>query len=109
MAELHRFTVQEAVNTDTAGKWSVQSAVTTSGTSTNHIDCSQFHNVIIDCSSTIDILFDESATTNCSDTNDLKLPAGVHSMKIPHGIGRTIYLHWRRDGATNATVRLILS
>lgn len=109
MADLHKFTVQESLNTDTAGGWSVQTAVTTTNTNTNHIDVSAINTVIFDCSSDIDVLFDTAATTNCDDTNDLKLQAGITSIKVPRGLGNTVYLHWRRSGSSNATVRLILA
>ena len=108
MANLNRFSAQEAVNVEVAAIWDVQTVVTTTNTHTNHVNVSNYHQVIIDTTSAIDILFDTNATTNCSDTNDLKLPQGVSSMKVPKGLGNTIYLHWRRDGSTDATVRMIL-
>ena len=108
MSVLQKYTTQEAVNVDTSALWDVQTVVTTSGTGTNHVNVTDYHIVIIDTSSAIDILFDNQATTNCSDTNDLKVPFGISSMKIPRGIGKTIYLHWRQDGSTAATVRMIL-
>ena len=112
MANLNRFSAQEAVNVEVSAVWDVQTVVNTSsggiGANTQHVNVSDYHQVIIDTTSAIDILFDANATTNCSDTNDLKLPQGVSSMKIPKGLGNIIYLHWRRDGSTNATVRMIL-
>lgn len=112
MSVLGKYSTQEAVNVDTSAIWDVQPVVDTStggiGANTNHVDVSNHHIVIIDTSSPIDILFDNQATTNCSDTNDLKIPFGISSMKVPKGLGKTIYLHWRRDGSTDATVRMIL-
>ena len=113
MANLKEFSTQEAVNAEAAGKWSVQTAVDTSAlgdpTDTTHINVSDYHNVVIDCSSTICILFDTAATTDCTDGNNLELPGGVHALKIPKGLGNTIYLHWRRNGSVNATVRMVLT
>jgi hypothetical protein len=113
MANLKEFSTQEAVNAEAAGKWLVQTAIDTSAlstaTDTTHVNVSDYHNVVIDCTSTIDILFDTAATTDCNDTNDLKLPQGVHALKIPKGLGNTIYLHWRRNGSVNATVRMVLT
>ena len=43
------------------------------------------------------------------DGNNLELPTGIHSLKVPHGLGNTIYLHWLRNGSVNATVRMILT
>ena len=109
MANLHKFTVQESLNTDTAGSWAVQTAVTTSDSTVTHIDVSAVNTVIFDCTSDIDVLFDTAATTSNSDTNDLKLQAGITSIKVPRGLGNTVYLHWRRSGSTDATVRIILA
>ena len=118
MANLKEFSTQEAVNAEAAGKWSVQTAVDTSAlgdpTDTTHINVSDYHNVVIDCSSTICILFDTGATTgdgaeSAFDGNNLELPQGVHALKIPKGLGNTIYLHWRRNGSVNATVRMVLT
>ena len=109
MADLHRFSVQEAVNTDTAGQWNVQTAVTTSDASVTHVDVSSYHNVIIDTTKTICVLFDTTSDTAAGDGNNLELPTGIHALKVPHGLGDTVYLHWRRNGSTNATVRMILT
>ena len=112
MSVLQKYTTQEAVNVDTSAVWDVQTVVDTSsggiGANTNHVNVSNYHLVLIDATSSIDILFDNNATTNCSDTNDLKLNSGITSMKIPKGIGNTVWLHWRRNGSTDATVRMIL-
>ena len=108
MANLHKFTVQEAVNTDVAGVWDVEDVVTSSAT-TEHVEVTNYHNVIIDCADTIDVLFDAVATTNCNDSNDLKLPIGVHSLKVPHGVGDEVYLHYRGSASATGVVRVILA
>ena len=109
MADLHKFSVQEAVNTEAAGQWNVQTVVTTTNTDVTDVDVSGYHNVIIDCTSTICVLFDTTATGTGADGNNLELPTGIHSLKVPHGLGNTIYLHWLRNGSVNATVRMILT
>ena len=109
MADLHKFTVQEAVNTEAAGKWSVETVVTTTDATVTHINVSSYHNIIIDCTSTICVLFDTTSNTTAGDGNNLELPTGIHSLKVPHGLGQTIYFHWRRNGSTDATVRAILT
>ena len=108
MSVLQKYTTQEAVNVDSSAIWDVQTVVTTTDTTTTHINVSDYHILVIDTTATIDILFDNKATTNCNDSNDLKIPLGVTSMKIPKGLGNIIYLHWRRDGSNNATVRMVL-
>jgi len=109
MANLHKFTVQEASNVEAAGNWTVQTVVTTTDTTTTHINVSAANTVIVDNTNTIDILFDTGATTSCSDSNDLKLPAGVHAVKVPRGLGPAVYFHWRRNSSSNATVRVVVS
>ena len=109
MANLKEFSTQEAVNAEAAGKWAVQSVVTTSGTGMTHVNVSDYHNVIIDTTSTICILFDTVSDTTATDGNNLELPQGVHALKIPKGLGNTIYLHWLRNGSVNATVRMVLT
>ena len=109
MANLNKFSSQEAANTETSGVWNVETAVTTTDATVTHIDVSGYHNVIIDCTSTICVLFDKAAATTVTDDNNLELPTGVHSLKVPHGLGNTIYFHWRRNGSTDATVRAILT
>ena len=110
MADLHKFSVQEAVNTEAAGQWNVETVVTTTDGTVTHIDVSGYHNVIVDCTSTICVLFDTISNTAATDANNLELPTGIHSLKVPHGlIGNTIYFHWLRNGSTDATVRVILT
>lgn len=108
MANLNRFSAQEAVNVEVAAIWDVQTVVTTTNTDTNHVNVSNYHQVVIDATATIDILFDTVSDTDCNDSNDIKLPLGISTVKVPKGLGNTIYLHWRRDGSANSTVRMIL-
>ena len=108
MANLHKLSVQEAVNTDTAAAWDVETVVTNTDATVTHINVSSYHNVIIDTTSTICILFDGTTNTTAGDGNNLELPSGVHNIKVPHGVGNTVYLHWRRNGSSDATVRVVL-
>ena len=108
MAHLQKFRAHEALNTDTAATWDVQTVVTTTDGTVTHVNVSSHHNVIIDTTSTICILFDGTSNTTATDGNNLELPAGVHSVKVPHGVGDTVYLHWLRNGSADATVRMVL-
>jgi hypothetical protein len=108
MANLHKLSVQEALNTDTAGAWDVETVVTTTDSTVTHVNVTTYHNVIIDTTATICILFDGTSDTTATDGNNLELPAGIHNVKVPHGVGRTIYLHWLRNGTSDATVRMVL-
>ena len=53
MANLHKLSVQEAVNTDTAAAWDVETVVTTTDATVTHINVSSYHNIIVDTTSTI--------------------------------------------------------
>ena len=110
MANLRQFSAAEALNTEAAGVWDVQDVVEKSDNTSAHYDVSKYHNVVVDCDATICVLFDTGATTTVTDDNNLELPGGVTSIKIPKGLGSTIYFHWRRNG-TSATVntRVILT
>ena len=108
MANLQKFRAHEALNTEAAAAWDVETVVTTTDATVTHINVSLYHNIIIDTTSTICILFDGTSNTTATDGNNLELPAGVHSVKVPHGVGDTVYLHWLRNGSADATVRMVL-
>ena len=108
MANLQKYRAHESLNADTAAAWDVETVVTTTDATVTHINVSSYHNVIIDTTSTICILFDGTSNTTAGDGNNLELPSGVHNIKVPHGVGSTVYLHWRRNGSTDATVRVVL-
>jgi hypothetical protein len=109
MANLRQFSAAEALNTEAAGVWDVETVVTTTDSTVTHVNVSNYHNVILDTTSTICILFDTVSNTTATDGNNLEIPGGVTSIKIPKGLGSTIYLHWLRNGSTDATVRVILT
>ena len=113
MAELHRFTVQEAVNTEAAGKWDVGAATTVSSSHIDEIhgvngkDISAYHTVGITTNQPIYFRFTATANAGCA-TTDLKLEIGTHFVKIPHGIGSSIFLNMLRV-SSDATVNIVLS
>ena len=105
MAHLNKFTVQESLNTDTAASWDVQSVITvdSSADSTN-----------VTSYTTIGIHTDAEIYFNFSSTEDslatgtaLKLAAGLTFLKIPKGVGSTIYFVYQRVSG-DATMRLVL-
>ena len=116
MADLHKFTVQESVNTESSGKWEVGSATTVAGSAINEIhgtdakDISGFHTVGIYIDNDIYFRFTNSTTDACAST-DLRLPSGLHFIKIPHGVkGRGdagIYLNMLRV-SSSATANIVL-
>ena len=115
MADLHKFTVQEALNTDTAGTWEVGAASTAGSSAANTVhgtdakDISGFHTVGIYMAADIYIRFTGSTTDACA-TTDILLPAGTHFIKIPHGIntGSGVYFNYLRFGSSDVTVNVVL-
>ena len=118
MSDLHKFTVQESVNTESSGKWEVGSATTVAGSAINEIhgtdakDISGFHTVGIYINNDIYFRF-TNTTTDAVASTDLRLPSGLHFIKIPHGIkssraGDTgIYLNMLQV-SSSATANIVL-
>ena len=105
MADLHNFTVQESLNTDTAAAWDVQTVITvdssadsTNVTSYNTLGIHTDAEIYINFSST-----EDSLTTG----NSLILAAGLTFLKITKGVGSTIYFVYQRVSG-DATMRLVL-
>ena len=97
MANLHKFTVQESLNTDTAASWD-SSADSTNVTSYTTIGIHTDAEIYFNFSSTEDSLATGTA---------LKLAAGLTFLKIPKGVGSTIYFVYQRVSG-DATMRLVL-
>ena len=112
MANLHKLSVQEAVNTESAGKWDVGAATTVSSSAINEIhgtdakNIAGYHIVGITTNAPIYFRFTGTTTDACAST-DLKLDAGTHFIKIPHGVGNSIYLNMLRVSG-DATVKIVL-
>jgi hypothetical protein len=110
MAEIRKFTADEAMSAEQAGKWYVPTTTKPLvATTVYDFDVSDYHTVIIDCTGTIDILFDTLQTGEPNDSNDLKIPAGITSIKVPHGLGDTVWFHMRGNSTTTPTVRLVFT
>ena len=97
MANLHKFTVVEAMNASgIGGLWDVNSAATHGGTATTdtiHLDVSSAHQLGVYPAG--DIYFNFSASqTDCNTSNDLKLPGNTLTfLTVPKGLGGTIYFN----------------
>ena len=107
MADLHKFTVKEAVNFDVASVWNVQDIVTLSSDTTVHVNVTDAHTIIFDATDTLRFTFDTNASTSCT-SKDIQLAAGLTTWKVPKGLGDTIYLHYARAGNTSMSVRMVL-
>ena len=55
--------------------------------------------------------FQTSSTDALNTSNDLYLKGGdtIYSLKIPKGLGNSVYLQWERKGSSDCTIRYILA
>ena len=108
MANLHKLTVQESLNVETSGQWDVHGDISVTDTyvanAAHSVDVSKYHEVIIDIP-TADIAINFSST-QAVNAGDIPLPPGLHTIKIPRGIGKTIYLNLESTSGTQ-TVKIV--
>ena len=99
MAILQRYTAAEALNTTTAGIWTVKTVITvvasSTGTSNSTLLSEGAHSIIIQPTADIYISF-STAAQNISTTNDLRIAGAADeflSITLPRGLGNTIYFN----------------
>ena len=112
MADLHKFTVQEALNASqgSAGGWSVATRQTVNASSGATI------HFALDASTTI-LMLQPSVDTEFSFTtaeadvvanDDLYIPGGIlTSLIVPRGLGGTIILNFVALGGTAGTMKVV--
>ena len=109
MADLHKLTVQEAMNASGAGGvWTVNAAATHGGTGTGntiHVDVSGAGKIGIFAAG--EIYFNFSASqTDCNTSNDLRIPGSTLTfITVPWGLGSTIYFN--HLGVAAVAVRVV--
>jgi len=113
MANLHKLTVQEALNAQgTGGVWSVNSVGTAavSGGTTVNLDVSGASQLGVYATGQ-DIYFNFTAadSTSINTSNDLVLRAkALTFITVPQGLGSTIYFNYLSTSATStSTVRTV--
>jgi len=110
MADLHKRSVQEAVNLSVGGKWTVATVATHSGTSnTNTIHFSVDENTSqIGIYSAVELYFNFSTTTtDVTVANDMIIPAStLVFLTTPRGLGDTLYFNHLGKGSAGA-VRIV--
>jgi hypothetical protein len=110
MANLHKRSVQEAVNLSVGGGWTVASVATHGGTAnTNTIHYSvSGATAQIGVYSAVELYFNFSAsTTDVTVANDLIIPAStIVFITVPRGLGATIYFNHLGKGSAGA-VRIV--
>ena len=111
MANLQKYSAHESLAVDTAADWQVQTAVTadTDGVAVN---VTGYHTIHLQSDNDFYFTFNTTGTDSDIDTSkDLYLKGGdtIYSLKIPTGLGDTLYLIMEKKGGSNATVRTILA
>ena len=114
MADLHKLTVQEAMNASGAGGvWTVNAAATHGGTATTdtiHLDVSGAGQIGVYAAGEIYFRFGTSGSTgttdDCNTSNDLKIPGSTLTfITVPRGLGSTIYFN--HLGVAAVAVRVV--
>ena len=113
MADLHKLTVQEAMNASgPGGQWTVNGVSTTGSnadvTNTVHVDVSGAGQLGLYSSGEIHFSFSANSGTDITTANDLKLPAeALTFITIPRGLGTTIYFNHLSTSTTAHTVKIV--
>ena len=108
MANLQKHRAHESLNMDSAAVWDVQSAVTADADGVA-VNVSGYHTIHLSTSLDIYFTFNTTGTDSVIATgNDLVLKGGdtIYSLKIPLGLGETIYLIME---GSDAAVKIVLS
>ena len=111
MADLHKLTVQEAMNASgSGGQWSVEAAVTHAGTAegdTRHVDVSTAGQIGIYSAGEIYFKFSKDVGVDVETDDDLKLPDNTLTfITVPRALGPTIYFN--HLGVAACEVRIVL-
>ena len=111
MANLQKYRAHESLAVDTAADWQVQSAVTADSDGVA-VNVTGYHTVHLQSDNDFYFRFNTTGTdSDINTSNDLYLKGGdtLYSLKIPTGLGDTLYLIMERKGSSDATVRTILA
>ena len=111
MANIQKFRAHESLNIESSGDWQVQSAVTADADGVA-VDVTSYHQIHLLTDKDIYFTFNTTGTdSDISTSNDLYLMGGdtIYSLKVPRGLGESIYLIMERKGSSDATVRVILA
>jgi len=111
MANLQKHRSHESLNTDTAAVWDVIKDVTdapasSTGTSQN-IDVSGYHTLGLTPAAEIYFHFHNTSTATLVIADALKLASGLSFIKIPRGLGETIYFNYHAVADATCEVRIV--
>jgi len=112
MANLHKRSVQEALNATVGGNWTVNS-VGTAGSSANvnnstHLALATMTSTI-GIHSAVEIYFNfTTTTTDVNASNDMIIPKNTLTfLTVPRGLGNTVYLNYNSTSTTTGAVRVV--
>ena len=112
MANLHKRSVQEALNATVGGNWTVNS-VGTAGSSANvnnsiHLALATMTSTI-GIHSAVEIYFNfTTAGTDVNASNDMIIPKNTLTfLTVPRGLGNTVYLNYNSTSTTTGAVRVV--
>ena len=112
MADIHAYTVQEALNTTVGGEWTVASAGTAGSSAstgnTTHKSLKEATGTIR-VYSAVEIYFNfASSETDVNASNDLLLPKNTLTyITVPRGLRSTIYFNYNSTSTTTGAVRIV--
>ena len=110
MANLQKHRSHESLNTDTAATWDlitdVVDAPVSSAANPENIDVSGYHTLGLTPAAEIYIHFHNTSTATLDEDDALKLASGLSFIKIPRGLGETIYFNYV-SVATSCELRVV--
>tara|TARA_R100001129_G_scaffold174062_3_gene146119 strand:+ start:242 stop:577 length:336 start_codon:yes stop_codon:yes gene_type:complete len=111
MANLQKFRAHESLAVETAGDWKVQSTVTADSDGVA-VNVSGYHQIHLMSDNDFYFTFNTTGVdSGISTSRDLYLKGGdtIYTLKVPSGLGNTVYFIMERKGSSDATVRIILA
>jgi hypothetical protein len=112
MADLHKHSVQEALNATVGGVWTVSSADTAGSSAdvanTIHKSLNP-STATIGVYSAVEIYFNfTTSEANVNDTDDMILPKNTLTfLTVPKGLGRTVYFNYNSTSTDTGAVRIV--
>ena len=114
MADLRKFTVQEAVNASSgnAGGWTVNTAQTVEGSddTLNELQLNDATTIVV-LQASVDTKIRFTTTSNDSGdltTGDITIPgSAIISMNVPRNLGTGIYLQFQSEDTTHGTLKIV--
>ena len=115
MADLHKFSVQEALNAQgSGGIWQRNGAVTSAALAGDYANTTHFpltsgtHVLGIDVGGSSGLIFNFADGGDDCAAKDLVLPQGLHFITIPRGLGSTIYFnHVSNHASSTCSVKTV--